>query len=196
MSDAPAGGSNPGSLRPFYADWFGYNRRWVEELKRLTSEDLALRVPARRDYDTEPWPIWAVAAHTVGPRVFWLCDVFGEPGAEQTPFPGETPGWEDDLTHPRSIDELVWAFESTWKVIEGVLRRWTPAMLGEEIRRKEAGRPDELHTRQSILLRMIFHEGYHLGEVNLTLGSHGRVPIDPFPGHEWEEGTPAEVREG
>ena len=105
--------------RPFYADWAGYNRRWIEGIRRLTPEDLALPVPAQRDYETEPWPIWAVAAHTVGPRVFWLCDVFGEPGAEQTPFPGDTPGWEDDLSHPRTVDELVWAWESTWKVIEG-----------------------------------------------------------------------------
>ena len=72
-----------GSLRPFYADWAGYNRRWVDGIRRLTPEDLDLRVPADRGYPTEPWPIWAVIAHTVGPRVFWLCDVFGEPGAEQ-----------------------------------------------------------------------------------------------------------------
>src|SRR5215210_2742536 len=82
---------NPTTLRPFYADWAGYNRRWIEGIQRLTPADLALPVPATRDWGTEPWPIWAVAAHTVGPRVFWLCDVFGEPGAEETPFLGHTP---------------------------------------------------------------------------------------------------------
>jgi uncharacterized damage-inducible protein DinB len=188
--------SQPRSLRPFYADWHGYNRRWIEGLKRLTPDDLQLPVPARRDWGDEPWPIWAVAAHTVGPRVFWLCDVFGEPGAEQTPFPGDTPGWEDDLTHPRTVDELVWAWESTWKVIEGVLDRWTVDTLDVSVRRPESGRPDEVHTRQSILLRMINHEAYHLGEVNLVLGSNGREPIDPFPGQEWEEGAPTSLREG
>ena len=195
--DRAAGhGSVPRTLRPFYADWAGYQRRWVEGLRRLTPEDLALQVPAQRDYETDPWPIWAVAAHTVGPRVFWLCDVFGEPGAEETPFPGETPGWEDDLSHPRSTDELVWAFESTWKVIEGCLDRWTPDSLNVEARREEARRGAEVHTRQSILMRLINHEAYHLGEVNLVLGSNGREPLDPWPGSEWLEGSPQSLREG
>ena len=198
MSDSAGSGASAvsGSLRPFYADWAGYNRRWIDGIRRLTPEDLALPVPARRDDETEPWPIWAVAAHTVGPRVFWLCDVFGEPGAEQTPFPGDTPGWEDDLSHPRTVDELVWAWESTWKVIEGVLDRWTVDTLDVSVRREERGRAAEVHTRQSILLRMITHEGYHLGEINLTLGAHGREPIDPWPGREWEEGAPVSLREG
>lgn len=185
-----------GSIRPFYADWAGYNRRWIEGIRRLTPEDLELRVPADRGYETEPWPLWAVVAHTVGPRVFWLCDVFGEPGAEQTPFPGDTPGWEDDLAHPRSVDELVWAWESTWRVIEGCLDRWTPETLDHEARRLEPPRPPEIHTRQSILMRLINHEAYHLGEVNLVLGSNGREPIDPWPGREWVEGAARSLREG
>jgi uncharacterized damage-inducible protein DinB len=185
-----------GSLRPFYADWAGYNRRWIEGIGRLTPDDLALLVPAERDYPTEPWPIWAVAAHTVGPRVFWLCHVFGEPGAEQTPFAGDAPGWEDDLSHPRTVDELVWAWESTWKVIEGCLDRWTVDTLDVSVRRAATGRPDEVHTRQSILMRMINHEAYHLGEINVVLGSNGRVPIDPWPGREWQLGAPVELREG
>jgi uncharacterized damage-inducible protein DinB len=185
-----------GSLRPFYADWAGYNRRTIEGLRRLSADDLALIVPAKRDSGNEPWPIWAVAGHTAAVRVFWLCDVFGEPGAEATPFAGDTPGWEDDLSHPRSAEELAAAFESTWTVIEGCLSRWTPAMLGQEIRRDEAGRPPELHTRQSILLRMITHEGYHLGEINVALGANGREPINPWPGRDWEAGSPAWLREG
>jgi uncharacterized damage-inducible protein DinB len=185
-----------GSLRPFYADWAGYNRRTIEGLLRLSEDDLALLVLARRDYGTEPWPIWAVAGHTAAMRVFWFCDVFGEPGAEGTPFPGDTPGWEDDLTRPRSAAELADAWRSTWQVVEGCLRRWTPAMLDDVIRRDESGRPPELHTRQSILLRMINHEAYHLGEINVTLGANGREPIDPWPGREWEEGVPSSVREG
>ena len=135
----------PATLRPFYADWAGYQRRWVDGIRRLTPDDLELRVPADRGYPTEPWPLWAVIAHTVAPRVFWLCDVFGEPGAEETPFPGDTPGWEDDLTQPRSVDELVWAWESTWRLIEGCLDRWTPDSLDVTARREEAGRPAEIH---------------------------------------------------
>jgi uncharacterized damage-inducible protein DinB len=184
------------SVRAFYADWAGYNRRWIEGLKRLTPEDLALPVHADRGYETNPWPIWAVAGHTAGTRVYWFCDVFGEPGAELTPFEGATMGWEDDLSHPRSAEELVQAWESTWAVIEGCLDRWTPAMLGESIRREEGDRPVEFHTRQSVLMRAINHEAYHLGEINLVLGGNGREPIESWPGREWREGAPAELREG
>ena len=198
MTDPEAGSTaaTPTSLRPFYADWAGYNRRWIEGLKALSPDDLALPVLATRDYETPPWPIWAVAAHTAATRVFWFCDVFGEPGAAATPFEGDTPGWEDDLSHARTIDELVWAWESTWAIIEGVLARWTPETLGVSVRRDEAARPSEVHTRQSILLRMITHEAYHLGEIHLALGSNGRQPIDPWPGVEWRLGSDVRLREG
>jgi len=184
------------SVRRFYADWAGYNRRTIEGIRRLTEADLALPVLATRDYPGDPWPIWAVIGHTAGVRVFWLCDVFGEPGAEKTPFEGDTPGWEDDLSDPRTADELASAMESTWEVIAGCLDRWTPESLAQETRRVESGRPDELHSRQSILMRMINHEAYHLGEINLTLGANGREPINPWPGTDWHEGTDRSRREG
>jgi uncharacterized damage-inducible protein DinB len=184
------------SVRAFYADWAGYNRRTIEGIRRLSTADLALPVLSVRDYGDDPWPIWAVLGHAAAVRVFWLCDVFGEPGAEQTPFEGETPGWEDDLSHPRSADELAGAWESTWRVIDGCLDRWTPDTMQRVTRRDEAGRPPEFHTRQSILLRMITHEGYHLGEINLTLGANGREPINPWPAEDWREGADVSRREG
>ena len=85
---------------------------------------------------------------------------------------------------------------TTWQIVEGCLLLWTPAMLGDRIRRDEDGRPPEFHTRQSILLRLINHEAYHVGEINLALGAAGREPIDLWPGAEWEVGTPVSVREG
>ena len=184
------------SVRRFYADWAGYNRRTIEGIRRLTEADLALPVMATRDSPGDPWPIWAVVGHTAAMRVFWFCDVFGEPGADRTPFEGHTPGWEDDLSRPRTADELVWAFESTWDVIEGCLDRWIPESLDQATRLDEPGRAPELHTRQSILMRMINHEAYHLGEINLTLGANGREPINPWPGSDWHEGAPRWRREG
>ena len=52
---------------------------------------------------------------------------------------------------------------------QGCLDRWTPEMLGDVIRREGSGGV-QVHTRQSILLRMINHEAYHVGEVNLSSG--------------------------
>jgi uncharacterized damage-inducible protein DinB len=168
------------SIAPFYADWRGYNRRMAEHLRSLSAEDLALGAG-----DDRGWPIWAIAAHTVGARVFWLCHVLGEPGAEGTPFTDPDGfGWEDDLEHVRTGHEVADAWESTWRVVEGCLERWTPDMLGETIDRK--GRTGvQRHSRQSILLRLITHEGYHAGEISLIEGIHGRPQLDPWPPGDW-----------
>lgn len=179
------------SIRPLYADWAGYNRRIVEAVGRLTPEDLALTPPG-----SDHWPIWALLAHTAGTRVYWLCHVLGEPGAETTPFTDPSGmGWEDDLATPRSAAELVHAYESSWRIVAGCLERWTPAMLGETFRRPgSAG--TQVHTRQSVLLRMISHDAYHVGEVNLILGANGRETIDPWPSADWLESAPVARREG
>jgi uncharacterized damage-inducible protein DinB len=179
------------SIRPFYADWAGYNRRTSEGIASLSADDLALEVPG-----ADHWPIWAIASHMAGTRVYWLCHQFGEPGAELTPFADPSGyGWEDDLATPRSGAEIVGALASTWAIVEGCLSGWTPAMLEERFERTSSTRT-EVHTRQSILLRMITHETYHLGEINLALGAHGRGTIDPWPGADWARDAPRSLREG
>jgi uncharacterized damage-inducible protein DinB len=179
MHRDPAGGS----VAPFYADWAGYNRRMVEHLRSLSAEDLALRSGSGHDY----WPIWAIASHAVGARVFWLCHVLGEPGAETTPFNDPTGfGWEDELDVVRSGEEVAGAWESTWGVVQGCLERWTPDVLAETFRRQ--GRTTvQVHSRQSILLRLITHEAYHSGEIALIEGLHGRPQLDPWPAQDWVE---------
>jgi len=86
-------------------------------------------------------------------------------------------GWEDDLDHPRRADELVEALDSTFRLIEGCLDRWTPAMLADAIRRDYDGTV-QVHTRGSILQRLFSHEAYHCGELSQTLGIHGLPQID------------------
>lgn len=174
-------GGGEGSLVPFYADWRGYNERVVEHLRSLSAEDLALRSSPGHDY----LPIWAIAAHTVGARVYWLCHVFGEPGAETTPFGDpDAPGWEDELEVVRTGDEVAGAWESTWGVVQGCLDRWTPDSLGLAVRR-EGRKGVEEHSRQSILLRLITHEAYHGGEIALIEGIHGRMQLDLWPPRDW-----------
>ncbi len=154
-----------------YGMWRQYNARLVEKVRSLSDEQLKLR--ARPDY----WPIWAIVGHTAGMRVYWLCGVFKESGAETTPFNTSGYGWEDDESTPRGSGELVTALESTWKIVERCLERWTPAMLGDEFTREIGGKTQQ-HTRQSVLMRMITHEAYHNGEISLILGMHGLPEID------------------
>lgn len=78
-------------------------------------------------------------------------------------------GWEDDEDHPRIADELVTALETTWAMINRCLDRWTPDMLGETFTREHAG-THEIHTRQSVIMRLISHDAYHRGELSQTLG--------------------------
>jgi uncharacterized damage-inducible protein DinB len=161
------------SIRPFYDRWPTYNKRLVEVVRVMSAEQLAVRPAPDR------WPVWATVGHTAGARVYWLCGVLGEPGAETTPFtePLSGVGWEDDEETPRGAEELVMALETTWRLIDRVLDRWTPTMLGETFTR-EYGGEQQVHTRASVLQRLLTHEAYHCGELSQTLGVHGLPQID------------------
>jgi uncharacterized damage-inducible protein DinB len=166
----------PNSIRPFYADWELYNHRLIEGIRVLTPEQLALR-PA-----PERWPIWATVGHTAGVRVYWFCEVFGEPGADRTPFADMSDGlgWEDDEDHPRDAAELVGALETTWRIVDGVLDRWTPEMIAEPFE-CEVGGQKRILSRRALLMRFLTHEAYHCGELSQTLGIHGLTQIDLWP---------------
>jgi uncharacterized damage-inducible protein DinB len=160
------------TIRPFYDMWPQYNRRLRDVVAGMSDEDLAISPDGSR------WPIWATVGHTAGMRVYWLCDVVGEPGAETTPFQdAANNGWEDDLDHPRSAEELAGALDSTWRIVEACLDRWTPEMLRDRIERQYLNAV-QIHTRGSIIQRLLTHEAYHCGELSQTLGIHGLQQID------------------
>jgi uncharacterized damage-inducible protein DinB len=156
-----------------FEGWQTYNERIIEVVRELSDEELQVQ-PA-----PEGWPIWATLGHTAGARVYWLCGVFGEPGAETTPFsdPLSGIGWEDDLDTPRTAGELTDALESSWQIIAGCLQRWTPDVLFEQFER-QAGQKTQVHTRQSVLIRLLSHDAYHCGELSQTLGIRGMPQID------------------
>jgi uncharacterized damage-inducible protein DinB len=160
-------------IAPFYDGWRKCNARLVGGVRTLSRDQLALRAsPAHM-------PIWGIAAHTAGARVYWLCGVFKEEGAATTPFtdPSSGVGWEDDEKTPRGADELVFALESSWKIVEATLARWSPRMLGDEFTREINGKT-QVHTRQSVIMRLITHDAYHAGEISQLLGAHGLPEID------------------
>jgi uncharacterized damage-inducible protein DinB len=160
------------TIRPFYDMWPQYNRRLRQIVASMSDEQLAVRPSPDR------WPIWATVGHTAGARVYWLCEVIGEPGAETTPFQvGTDTGWEDDLDHPRGGAELASALDSTFRLIEGCLDRWTPEMVADEIGRDYFGK-HQVHRRGSILQRLFTHDAYHCGELSQTLGIHALPQID------------------
>jgi uncharacterized damage-inducible protein DinB len=158
----------------YYAGWQLANESLIGAIEHLSPEQLALPV------GSPTWPIWASVSHIAGTRVFWLCLIFGEPGRDTTPF-GDIDlanvGWEDDLAHPRTAAELVEALRSSWDIIARCLTSWTPESLGQEWPRVYSDKV-QLHTRQSVLWRMITHDAFHSGEISLALGSNGLGAIE------------------
>jgi uncharacterized damage-inducible protein DinB len=157
----------------FYQWWRQYNTRLVDAIRPLSDEQLKLSA------GPDNWPIWALASHVAGGRVYWLCGVLKENGAETTPFtdPLSGFGWEDDPATPRGAAEVVGALESSWRIVERCLERWTTAMLFEEFTRKR-GTTTQRHTRQAVLMRMLTHDAFHSGEISQLLGANGLAEID------------------
>ena len=157
-----------------YPDWPQYATRLREAVAGLGADQLALRA------GPEHAPIWALAAHVAGTRVFWLCGVFGEPGADATPFtePLAGLGWEDDPDHPRSGAELAWALDSSWQIVNGCLDRWTVDELSLTATRMRPDGSPQLHSRASVINRMFSHDAFHAGEISQLLGRHGLPAID------------------
>ncbi|HET7028267.1 MAG TPA: DinB family protein [Candidatus Limnocylindrales bacterium] len=166
-------GDSAGSIRRFYDHWPQYNARLVDVIRPMTPDDLATRPSPDR------WPIWATVGHTAGGRVYWLCTVLGEAGAERTPFGAgfDGYGWEDDLDHPRAAAELVDALETSFAIVEHCLDTWHAGTLAEEVE-VAGGETRRRYSRGSILQRLLTHDAYHCGELSQTLGIAGLPQID------------------
>jgi uncharacterized damage-inducible protein DinB len=160
-------------IRPAYSKWPEYNWRLRDVVAALTEEQLAIRPTPER------WALWATIGHTACQRVFWLCDFAGEPGADTTPFtnaPFNCPG-DDDLEHVLSAGSLAEALDSTFRIVEGCLDRWTLDMLDEELRRPEWD-GSWVHARGAVLQRVFSHDVYHCAQLNDALGAHGLPQVD------------------
>jgi uncharacterized damage-inducible protein DinB len=158
------------TIRPAYSKWAWYNRQLRDVVAGLTDAQLAVRPSPER------WPIWATIGHAACQRVFWLCDFAGEPGAETTRFTNagyDCPG-DDDLEHVLDAEALVEALDSTFRIVEQCLDRWTLEMLDETLRRPEWD-GSWVHTRGSVIQRVFSHDVYHCAEVNEVLG-RARLP--------------------
>ena len=116
--------------------------------------------------------------HLACQRVFWLCDFAGEPGAETTRFTNagyDCPG-DDDLEHVLGAEDLVEALESTFRIVEGCLDRWTLPMLDEVVRRPEWD-ASWVHAHGAVIQRVFAHDVSHITELERDAGP-GRAAAD------------------
>jgi uncharacterized damage-inducible protein DinB len=161
------------TVRPAYRKWPEYNQRLRDVVATMTDEQLAISPSPDR------WPLWATVGHTACQRVFWLCDFAGESGAETTPFTNaayDCPG-DDDLDHVLDAEALAAALDSTFRIVESCLDRWTLDQLDEEIRRRW-DTEEWVHVRGAVLQRVFSHDVYHTAELNEQLGIAGLPQID------------------
>jgi uncharacterized damage-inducible protein DinB len=161
------------AIRSAFSVWPKYNARLRAAVATMTEERLLLRPSPER------WPIWATIGHVACQRVFWLCDFAGEPGAETTMFTNaayDCPG-DDDLEHVLSAEQLAYALDSTFAIVEACLDRWSIDSLAEELRRPE-WKGNWVQTRGGVIQRVFSHDVYHCAELNETLGRAGLPQID------------------
>ena len=163
-------------IRPAYDAWPDLDRRLREVVAGLTGDQLAVQPGPGR------WPLWASIGHLACQRVFWLCDVAGEPGADTTPFPNagyDCPG-DDDLEHVLSAEDLVAALAATFRIVDRCLDGWTLGSLAEVIRHPEWD-ASWVHTRGAIIQRVYRHDIAHVAELNDALAAIGVAGVDLWP---------------
>jgi len=161
------------TIRPAYSQWPRYQARLRDVIATLTPEQLAIQPSPER------WPLWASIGHLACQRVFWLCDFAGEPGADTTRFTNavyDCPG-DDDLEHVLSPSDLVGALDSTFRIVEACLDRWTLEMLDEVLTRPEWD-DSWVHTRGAVIQRVFSHDIYHVAELSEALGAAGLPQVD------------------
>lgn len=162
------------TIAAWFPDWPQYAARIAEAVRALTPDQLALRA------SPEHSPVWTLAAHLAGARMYWLCVVSGEDGLGTTPvLDGVTlEGWDDQPDHPRSGEELGQALDASWAVVAGCLERWTPDHAAGVVERPVRSGAIQQHTRTSILNRLLSHDAYHAGEIGQLLGTAGLPELD------------------
>ena len=161
------------SIRSAFSTWPKHNRSLRDVVAAMSDDQLSIKPTPER------WPLWATVGHLECQRVSWLCGFAGEPGAETTPFPDALhycPG-DEDLQHVLDSAALVEALDSTFRIVEACLDRWTPDMLDDEIRR-QFGVEEWSYTRGAVIQRVFAHDVYHCAELNEALGIAGLPQID------------------
>ena len=158
---------------PALEDFVRVQRRLVHGIRSASPQALGYRA------NPDGWPVWAIASHLTGTRIYWLCMVCGEPGVEKAHFvdAASLESWEDHLDRPRTAAEVVDALEISWGIVEDTLERWTPEMLEVEIQVPRSGRS---YSRRSILTRMVQHDAFHCGEISTLLAVNAGGSMDPW----------------
>jgi uncharacterized damage-inducible protein DinB len=156
----------PSTLPTFYKGWHDYQGSVVKALAPLSAEQLDLRAAPHLRSVAE------IVLHMIGARARWLHNLIGEGDEEFAALAT----WDRPGMPARSAAELVSALETSWRVLQDALVRWTPAEW-EQTYEGEEGDPPTF-TRQWVVWHLVEHDLHHGGELSLTLGIHGIAALD------------------
>jgi len=156
------------TLAAMYENWGKYQALLVKAVAPLAAEQLALSsAPHLRS-------VGSLAAHVIGTRAGWFHRLMGEGGDDIAALMG----WGRVGTPvPGSSAQLVAGLETTWRMIEAALARWTTADMAHVFSGERNGQAYSL-ARNWVIWHLIEHDLHHGGELSLTLGMHNIPAID------------------
>lgn len=155
------------TLAVFYKGWHDYQTLLTKAIAPLTADQLALSVePGLRSIGT-------IVRHIIGGRARWFHDMLGV-GDQEFARLGQ---WDRPGAPEREADELVSGLETSWRVMQEAIARWTPADMQQSYKNDPGDEP-EIFTRQWVIWHLIEHDLHHGGEISLTLGMHGLATPD------------------
>ena len=154
-------------LANFYKGCDNYQQLLLAALTPLSDEQLELRAaPQLRT-------IRDLVAHIIGARARWWSELMGEGGAELA----ACSGWDRAGAPVRNAAELVAGLETTWRIMNETLQRWTSSDLEYVYHGTRHGEEFSL-TRQWVIWHVIEHDIHHGGELSFLLGMHGLPGLD------------------
>ncbi|HET8840668.1 MAG TPA: DinB family protein [Ktedonobacteraceae bacterium] len=155
-------------LAPFYKGWDEYQQKLVKALAPLSQEQLDLRASGTLR------SVSNLVRHIIGARARWLHYVLRED--DESTF--DLMEWDRPDQPTRSASELISALETSWRVLQNALNRWTIADLEEILHDIGEDGEDETFTRQWVIWHLIEHDLHHGGEFSFLLGMHDLPGID------------------
>jgi uncharacterized damage-inducible protein DinB len=153
-------------LAEVYVGWEADQQRLVSLIGALTQEQLALRAAAHLR------TVSALASHIVAARARMTHWILRE-GDEKLDALAHWDG-ADQPAPPiiRAAADLSDGLETTWRVINASLQRWTIADLADAVEWEYHGETS-VFTRGQAIWNLVRHDYHHGGEIMLTLGVHG-----------------------
>ncbi|RAQ94438.1 DinB family protein [Thermogemmatispora tikiterensis] len=161
MTETEQSQSGGMTLAEIYCGWGHYQRLLVEALAPLNEEQLELRVaPHLRS-------IRQIVVHITAVRAGWFGGVMEVEPGQLLPYAR----WSKQAPNG-PVTVLIAGLQTTWRIIDEQLARWTLADLATGFSGLWRSGPYS-YTRQEVIWHLIEHNLHHGGELFFILSCHG-----------------------